>query len=409
MSAPPPRKTPPAPCFHILDLGTSTLRLVQVRMAEGAMEYSAHLTAPAQGMRKGAVTGLAPAAEAMQALAAEMELRTGVPVERVFLSLTGAQIKGLTSQGGLPLNSRSREVTREDARRVLDMARAMALPDDRQILHVIPQEFVLDRQGGIHEPVGMLASRLEARIYALTVATSAKDNLVLAANHAGLEVEELIFAPLASAEACLETGDRFAGVAMVELGAGTTGILVYSQGSLVHAASVAIGGDHFTNDISICLNTPVAEAERLKLGYGAATGALAGGDGVSIEVPGMHGQPSRLLPRRQLCECIEPRARELTRLIAKELATVPGLAAGILMSGGGQRLQGLPEMLAEASGLAVRSAVPSLIEGMPQELAEPEFAFMVGACFYAHRLMSRRQRAPGWWEKLRARLNDLAD
>lgn len=403
------RKAAPAPCFHILDLGTSTLRLLQVRLVDGALVYAAHLTAPAHGMRKGAVISLAQAAEAMQKLAAEMEQRTGVPVERVFLSLTGAQVKGLSSQAGLPLTSRSREVTREDARRVLDLARAIALPDDRQILHVVPQEFVLDRQGGIHEPVGMLASRLEARIYAITAATSAKDNLVLAANHAGLEVEELIFAPLAAAEACLETEDRFAGVAMVELGAGSTGILAYSQGSLVHAASIAIGGDHFTNDISICLNTPVAEAERLKLGFGAATGALAGGDGVAIEVPGMHGQASRLLPQRQLCECIEPRARELARLIAKELATVPGLAAGMMLSGGGGRLPGLPEMLGEATGLGVRTAAPSLIEGMPAELAEPEFAFAVGACFYAHRLVARQQKAPGWWEKLRARWAQLAD
>lgn len=402
-------KPAPAPCFHILDLGTGRLRLLQVRLVDGALEYAAHLTAPSQGMRKGAVVGLAEAAAAMQALAAAMEQRTGQPVERVFLSLTGAQVKGLTSQAGLPLTSRSREVTREDARRVLDLARAIALPDDRQILHVVPQEFVLDRQGGIHEPVGMLAARLEAKIYAITVATSAKDNLVLAANHAGLAVEELIFAPLASAEACLGTEDRFAGVAMVELGAGSTGILVYSQGSLAHAASLAIGGDHFTNDIAICLNTPAAEAERLKLSFGAATGVYAGSDSVQIEVPGMHGQPSRLLPQRQLCECIEPRARELARLIARELALVPGLAAGLLLSGGGGRLPGFADMLADATGLAVRPAVPSLIQGMPAELAEPEFAFAVGACYYAHRLVARQQKAPGWWEKLRARWAELAD
>src|SRR6185437_6373198 len=194
--------------LNILDLGTAGIRLVQVVEQDGLLRYAGHVTAVSRGMRKGAVVGLADAADAIRGAAAQLEQTTGMPVERVFLSLTGAHVRGMSSQAGVALTSRSREITHDDARRVLDLARAIALPPDRQILHVVPQEFVLDRQGGIHEPVGMLATRLEAKIYAITVMAAAKDNLVLAANHAGLEVVELIFAPLASAEACLASEDR---------------------------------------------------------------------------------------------------------------------------------------------------------------------------------------------------------
>ncbi|HUX66523.1 MAG TPA: cell division protein FtsA [Terriglobales bacterium] len=402
MSAPTPTR------FTILDLGTARTRLLQIRVAEGRMEYAGHISQATQGLRKGAVVGLAQAAEGIRGAAAALERRTGSAIERVFLSLTGAQVRGVSSQAGLALTSRSREVTREDARRVLDLARTMALPEDRQILHVVPQEFVLDRQGGIHEPVGMLAARLEARVYALTVAAGAKDNLVLAANHAGLEVEELIYAPLAVAEACLVAEDRQAGVAVVDLGAGSTGVLVYAQGSLAHAATIPIGGDHFSNDIAIGLNTPLPEAERIKCGYGAAASSYAA-ESSAIEVPSLGERGTRLLPHRKLCECIEPRARELVRLIQAEVGKGGGLGAGLVLAGGGWRLQGFSEMLAASTGLPVRAASPALLEGMPDELGEPEYAFAVGACYYAHRLVVRQQRPPTLWERLRQKWAELGD
>ncbi|MGH9481789.1 MAG: cell division protein FtsA [Terriglobales bacterium] len=397
----------PAP-FNILDLGTARTTLLQVQLVEGRMRYAGHVTAPSQGLRKGSIVALASAADGVHAVVAALERRTGAPVERVFLSLTGAHVRGVTSQAGLALTSRSREVTREDASRALDLARTIALPDDRQIIHVVPQEFVLDRQAGIHEPVGMLASRLEARIYAITVSTGVKDNLVLAANHAGVEVQELIFAPLAAAEACLVAEDRFAGVAVLDLGAGSTGVLIYSQGSLAHAAVIPIGGDHFTNDIAIGLNTPPAEAERIKCAFGGAAASYVS-ESSAIEVPRLGESTPRLLPLRRLCECIEPRARELVRLIQAEVARAGGLGAGIILAGGAGRLPGLREMIAAATSLHVRFASPVLIEGMPDELDQPEFAFTVGACYYAHRLLSRQLRPPTLWEKLRHRWSALLD
>ncbi|HXR97274.1 MAG TPA: cell division protein FtsA [Terriglobales bacterium] len=388
--------------FATLDLGTAHTTLLQVRLENGLMQYRGHVTVPSQGMKKGNVVAPAAAAAVMQAAARELERQTGEAIERVFLSLTGAQVKGIGSQAGISLTSRSREVTRDDARRVLDLARSISLPDDRQILHVIPQEFVLDRQSGILEPVGMLASRLEARIYAVTVAAGLKDNLVLAANHAGLEVHELIFAPLALAEASLSAEDRHTGAAVVDLGAGTTGIAIYSNGSLTHAAVIPVGGDHMTNDIAIKLSTSLPEAERIKCDFGAATLAYAG-DNTSVEVPGPADRPPRLVPHRLLCECIEFRAQELIRLIKTELSRGGPLGAGVYISGGASRLQGFVDLLQASIGIPTRTLAPVLIEGMPDIFAEPEYAFSVGSCYYAHRLLARQPVEPTIWEKLRSK------
>ena len=400
--------------FVLLDLGTARTTMLRVELTDGAMRYGGHISAATPGLRKGVVVSLPLAAEGIRLASAALEQQTGIPVERVFLSISGSHVKGLGSQAGISLTSRSREVTRDDARRVLDLARSITLPEDRQILHVVPQEFVLDRQGGILEPVGMLATRLEARVYAVTVSSPIKDNLVLAANQAGIEVQELIFAPLAVAEACLQAEERHAGVAIVDLGAGSTGIVVYSQGSLAHAAVIPVGGDHFTNDIAIGLSTPQPEAERIKCNFGAVTSHSVG-ENSAIEVPSLGDGPPRLLPHRRLCECIEPRARELIHLIHTEIARPRqhegglGLGAGIVLSGGAGRLQGFSDMLADAVGVPVRTAEPMLIEGMPPELGEPEFAFTVGACYYAHRLISRQPRQLSLWEKLRQRWEAFAE
>ena len=402
MSAAPPNG------FTVLDLGTARTTLLQVSLEDGLLRYAGHITVASQGMKKGAVVSLPAAAERVRAAAAALEQRSGAAVERVLLSLTGVQVRGVTSQAGVALTSRSREITREDARRVLDLARSITLPEDRQILHVVPQEFVLDRQGGVQEPVGMLASRLEARIYAITVAATAKDNLVLAANRAGLEVEEIIFAPLAAAEAVLSAEERHAGVALLDMGAGTTGVLVYTQGGLAHAGTVPIGGDHFTNDIAAGLGTPAAEAERIKCDYGAVAASFAG-EASAIELPGVGDLPARAVSRRRLCECIEARARELVGMIQAEVSKGGTLGGGIVVVGGGWRLQGLREMLAASTGMPVRVAQPAPIDGMPALLQEPEFAFACGACYYAHRLLARQTHAPTLWEKLKAKFAALSD
>lgn len=402
------RANPPAaPTLGVLDLGTARIRLMQVRLAEGQMHYAGHVECASRGMRKGAVVALSDTAAALRQAAAELESQTGLPLERVFVTITGAHVRGISSQAGLALTSRSREVSRDDARRVLDLARGINLPADRQILHVVPQEFVLDHQGGIHEPIGMLASRLEAKIYAVTAGAAIKDNLVIAANQAGLEVEELIFAPLAAAEACLAAEQRQAGVALVDMGAGSTGMVIYQHGSLMQASVVPVGGDHFTNDIAVGLNTPIPEAERIKQAFGAV--AESWDSATAIEVPNQGGAEPRLLPQARLGECIEPRARELTGLIQRELERRGGLGAGVVVVGGGGHLPGLLDLLADSTGLPVRMVTPEPIAGLPATLVLPESAALLGACYYAHRLMAREQHRPSLWDKLRQRWADLAD
>ncbi|MGH9418280.1 MAG: cell division protein FtsA [Terriglobales bacterium] len=396
-----------APTLGLLDLGTARIRLLQVRLLDGQMHYAGHVEQPSQGMRKGAVVALGEASAGLRQAVAELERQTGLPLERVYVSLTGAHVRGISSQAGLALTSRSREVSREDARRVLDLARGIHLPADRQTLHVVPQEFVLDHQGGIHEPVGMLASRLEAKIYAITASAAIKDNLVIAANQAGLEVEELIFAPLAAAEACLAAEQRQAGVALVDMGAGSTGMVVYQQGSLMQASVVPVGGDHFTSDIAVGLNTPLNEAERIKHAFGAV--AETWDSATAIEVPNQGGDEPRLLPQARLGECIEPRAQELVGLIQRELERRGGLGAGVVVVGGGGRLPGLLDLLSRSSGLPVRIVTPEPIAGLPTALIQPEWACLVGACYYAHRLVARQQHRPSLWDKLRQRWADLAD
>lgn len=399
--------------FTLLDLGTSQTTLTQIRLQDGGMSYAGHVRVPSQGMRKGQVVGMAAAAESMRQAAAALEAQTGTPVERVLLSLTGAHVKGVSSQAGAALTSRSREVTRDDVRRVLDRSRAITLPEGRQILHVEPQEFVLDRQDGIHEPVGMLASRLEARVYIITVAANSKDNLVLAANQAGLEVQQILFAPLAATEACLQTQERQAGVAVVDLGAGSTGVVIYAGGSLIHAGVIPVGGEHFTNDIAIGLGAAPSDAERIKCDYGGVDPALVAANS-EIEAPLPGDGVSQGLSHRRLCEWLEPRAMELMRLLREELArggvgTVRALGAGLVLIGGGWRLQGLPELLARKLALPVRVAAPTPVDGMPAVFTQADYAFSAGACYYAHRLLARQVRPPSFWDKLRQQWEALAD
>ncbi len=377
---------------------------------DGLVHYLGHGLVESAGMRKGAVVNLEAATESIKRAAEQAERSSGVPVERVFMSLGGAHVRGLASQAGISLASRSREITREDTRRVLELARAIPVPDDREILHVLPQDYILDNQPGFHDPIGMLASRLETRVYIVTVATGAKQNLVVAANQAGLEVEELIFTPLAVAEASLRTEDRSLGVAVIEVGGGCTGLAVFSQNAVTHAGVIPVGGDHFTNDIAIAFNTPHREAEKIKCAFGFAAASYVQA-GSQIEVPSVGDRAARMLPHRELCECIEPRAQELVRLIQEDLrrAGVLGtLGAGVLLSGGGSRLAGFPEMMESLLGLPVRPVAPALIQEMPDKLGDPEFAFALGATYYGHRVRARRARPKSAWQKAVEQLKRLA-
>lgn len=392
---------PPAAPLAVLDLGTAKTVLAVCEERDGALYYLGHGQVESRGLRKGQVVQLDFATAAIQQAAALVENDLGFPLERVFLSLTGAQPMALASQAGVALASRSREITREDTRRALELARTLDMPSDREMLHVLPQEFVLDGQGGVRDPVGMLASRLEARVFILTVAAVAEQNAVLAVNRAGLEVEEIIFAPLASAEVLLRAEDREMGVAVVDIGAGSTSFIVYLHGAPVHAAAIPVGGEHFTNDLAIAFNIPREEAERIKLAFGAATASGING-ATLVETPSLAGRPARELPQRRICECLESRARELIQLLRDELARAGlrrALGAGIYLAGGGGKLANFPELLEQELEMPVRTPAPELINGMPPLLAAPEYSFLTGACYYGHRVRYHRPPPRRPWER----------
>lgn len=392
---------PPAEPLAVLDLGTAKTVLAVCEERDGLLQYLGHGQVESRGLRKGQVVQLDFATAAVQQAAAQAEAQVGFPLERVFLSLTGAFPLAMASQAGVALASRSREVTREDTRRALELARDLDLPADREMLHVLPQEFVLDGQGGVRDPVGMLASRLEARVFILTVAVVAQQNAVLAANLAGLEVEEIIFAPLASAEVLLRAEDREMGVAVVDMGAGSTSLMAYLHGAPFHAAAIPVGGEHFTNDLAIAFNIPREEAERIKLAFGDAT-AEGVNDATLIETPSLAGRPARELPQRRICECLESRARELTELLRDELGRSGlrrALGAGIYLTGGASKLPHFAELLEQGLEVPVRSAAPDLVNGMPAALAAPEYSFLTGACYYGHRVRYHRPPPRRPWER----------
>lgn len=391
----------------LLDLGTAKTTVLVLQIREDRLEYAGHATVESRGIRKGLIVQLDDAVATIRQATEAVEQQTGVPLDRVFVSINGAHVRGLSGQAGISLTSRSREITRDDIRRVLDLARNVSMPEDREIIYVGPQEFVLDHQPGIHDPTGMLASRMEARVYMITVSAGAMKNLVWAVNKASLAVEEVIFSPLAVSEACLPAEERESGVAVIEIGAGSTGILAYLRSAVHHAGAIPIGGDHFTNDVAVGFNTTPGEAERIKREYGFASYDLVRGQSL-IEVPGFRGRPARMLPHRQLGECILPRAEELVDLIRADLeraGLLGALGAGLVLSGGGSRLPGLRELAETQLGVPVRMANPELIEGMPDEFASPEYAFLVGAGYYAHRVIRRAVRPVSLWNRLLERLN----
>lgn len=396
-----------AETIGLLDLGTAKTTLLVLQIHDDRLVYAGHATVASMGIRKGLVVQLDAAVATIRRAMEAVEQQAGVALDSVFVSLNGAHVRGLSGQAGISLTSRSREITRDDIHRVLDLARNVSMPEDREIIFVGPQEFVLDQQPGVHDPTGMLATRMEARVYMITVSSGAMKNLVWAVQKAGLAVDEVIFGPLGVSEASLSAEEREAGVAVLEIGAGSTGILAYQRGTVHYAGAIPVGGDHFTNDIAVGFHTTPGEAEKIKRKFGFASYAHARGHSM-IEVPGFRGRPARMLSHQQLGDCILPRAEELVEMIGADLeraGLLGALGAGLVLSGGGSQLPGLRDLAEERLGLPVRMAQPELIEAMPDEFAAPEYAFLVGAGYYAHRVIRRAVRPESFWNRLMTRLN----
>jgi cell division protein FtsA len=371
----------------VVDVGSAKTCALAAEVTDVGLRYRGHGITESRGSRKGHIVDLEKAASSIKKAVDEAETLAESPLEHATIGIAGPHIRGVNSQGGLALGTRPREIGRDEIRAAIDRARSISMPPDREILHLLQQEFILDDQSGVRDPAGMVGTRLEVRIHIVTASSSAIQNVVTAMNLAGMEVDDQVFEPLAAAETLLRSDDRELGVTLIDIGAGSTELIVFHEGVVVYTGSIPIGGDHFTNDIAVGLKTPVGEAEGLKRMFGCAVVTMIP-EGNEIEVPTVGDRPSRLVQQRYLGEIIEPRARELFEMIRDTLRQTGVLdlcTAGIVITGGAARLNKTLDMAEDVLRKSARFAMPIPISKMPEQLLDPEFATVLGLMLYAHR------------------------
>jgi cell division protein FtsA len=375
-----------------LDVGTSKVSaIVGEMMDDGTLDIIGIGLADSKGIRRGVVNNVDSAAEAIKRALDEAELTAGVDIDVVHLALSGAHVKAFNSRGVVAVAGRNREITREDVKRAIDAARAVALPAGREILHVLPQDFVVDDQDGIAVPVGMTGSRLEVNVHVVTGSSSSMQNMVACVNKAGVEVGDTVLEQLAASEAVLTGDEKEVGVAVVDIGGGTTDFAVFERGSLWHTGVVAVGGDHFTNDIAVGLRMPIPEAEKLKRRSGCALTSLVPED-ETMEVASIAGRRARVMPRRVVSEILQPRAEEICHLLWDEIRKAgfeKSLHSGIVLTGGGSMLEGMVEIAEQIFDLPVRRGEPEGVGGLADHVNSPAFGTSVGLLMYAHRNMQQ--------------------
>jgi cell division protein FtsA len=388
-----------------LDIG-STKTSVLIAEVEGELvKFLALGAAESKGLRKGLIVNLDSTVSSIRRAVEEAESVANVPVEEALIGVAGGHVRGVNSRAGITLGNRPRDIERDDVRRAVDAARNITLPEDREVLHVLPHEFRVDAQDGIRDAIGMVGQRLEANVHLVTSSVAATQNLVTAANRAGILISDTVLEPLASAESSLTQDERDLGCCLLDIGGGTTEVIVYGGGVVRHTSAVAIGGDHFTNDLAVGLRTPIPEAERIKRRHGCAASAFMKADG-PIEIASVGDRPPRTIFAHMLTDIIEPRAMELLSLIRDDLhrAGLDGqIPAGFVMAGGGARLHGLDELTEQSFHLPVRVAEPKGLADLPEQVARPEYATVVGlVLFGAKARRSSPQRAGNLVSKLKS-------
>jgi cell division protein FtsA len=381
-----------------LDVGTSKVTAVVGETFEReGLDIVGLGVAESRGIRRGVVVNLEAAVESIKKAIEEAELMAGVEIDSVHLGLSGPHIKGFNSRGVIAVAGKNREITREDVRRAIDAAKAVSLPTGREILHVLPQDFVVDEQDGIGAPVGMTGARLEVNVHIIAGGQSSTQNIVACVNRAGVEVAETIVEQLASSESVLTRDEKELGVALVDIGGGTTDIAIYERGSLWHTAVIGIGGDHFTSDIAVGLRTPMPDAEKIKRKYGCALSAMVGED-ETMEVASVGGRKPRVIARRILSEILQPRAEEIFHLVWDDIRRAgyeKSLNSGIVLTGGGAILEGMPEIAEQIFDLPIRRGCPSGVGGLADHVNSPTFATGVGLVLYAfHNSVDEFKRGP---------------
>jgi cell division protein FtsA len=374
-----------------LDIGTTKICAVVGEKTGDKINIVGIGTHPSIGLRKGVVVNIESTVESIQKAIEEAELMAGCEISSVYAGIAGGHITGFNSRGIVAI--KGTEVTQQDVDRVIDAARAVAIPMDREVIHVIPQEFIIDEQGGIQNPVGMSGVRLEAKIHIVTGAVTSAHNIVKCANRSGLDVCDIVLEPLASGEAVLTNEEKDVGTALIDLGGGTSDLAIFSGKNIKHTFVLALGGSNLTNDISIGLRASMAEAEKIKKKYGTCV-AMNISSEEAIEVPGMGGRKPRKLPRQILGEILEPRVEEIFSLIKREIFRAgmdKVITSGVVLTGGSSLLEGVTDIAETVFDLPSRLGRPMGISGLTDVVNNPMYATGVGLVLYGARVQPKKK------------------
>ena len=392
-----------------LDIGTSkVVAIVGEITPEGKIEIIGLGSHPSRGLKKGVVVNIESTVQSIQRAIEEAELMAGCQINSVYTGIAGSHIKSLNSHGIVAI--KNREVSEEDLDRVIDAARAVAIPADQRILHVLPQEFIVDNQEGIREPIGMSGVRLEAKVHLVTGAVGAAQNIIKCVRRCGLEVDDIILEQLASSYSVLTEDEKELGVCLVDIGGGTTDIAVFTDGAIRHTAVIPIAGDQVTNDIAVALRTPTQYAEEIKIKYACALRQLANAD-ETIEVPSVGDRPPRKLSRQTLAEVVEPRYEELLGLVQAELRRSgfeEVIAAGVVLTGGSAKMEGVIDLAEEIFHMPVRLGLPQFVSGLSDVVNNPIYSTGVGLLLFGeqHRQAGRsyfssERGVKGVWDRMK--------
>ncbi|MDE2304142.1 MAG: cell division protein FtsA [Gammaproteobacteria bacterium] len=371
-----------------LDIGTSkVVAIVGELQADGTLEVIGIGSHPSRGLKKGVVVNIESTVQSIQRAVEEAELMAGCEIHSVYAGIAGSHVRSLNSHGIVAI--KDKEVVQGDVERVIDAAKAVAIPADQKILHVLPQEYIIDSQEGIRDPIGMSGVRLEAKVHIVTGADSAAQNIVKCVQRCGLAVDDIVLEQLASSFAVLTEDEKDLGVCLVDIGGGTTDIAVFGGGAIRHTAVIPIAGDQVTNDIAVSMRTPTQYAEDIKLRYACALSQLANPD-ETIEVPSVGDRPPRRLARQTLAEIVEPRYEELFALIRDELrrsGLEETVATGVVLTGGTAKMEGAIELAEEVFHMPVRLGIPQYVSGLSEVVGNPIHATGVGLLLYARNTM----------------------
>ncbi len=386
----------PDPYLVAVDIGSSKIGVLIGHFGgSGKIEVVGKGWAANRGTRRGNIVNVEATVDALKRATEEAEVMAGVEVSRAWVGVAGSDLRSVNSRGMVSVARKDREITRQDIERVLEAAQSAELPSDREILHAIPQEFIVDDQSGISDPLGMLGGRLEVAVHLVTGNRTRSKTLLTCVNRAGIEVVETVFEPLATAEAVLTHDERELGVLLLDIGSGSTDYAVFCEGEIRHSAVLPVGAGHFTNDLAMVLRTPFAEAERVKIQQGCCLAGMVGED-EGISVPAVAGGAPRVVPRRELCEILQPRAEELLTLVREDVeknGCEGEFRSGLVMTGGGAQLDGLLEMTEQVFDTGVRYGLPQGLGGLVDVISCPTWCTASGLLLYAQRSEEHRERS----------------